>query len=83
VRIGDRQLDATQNASFRKTQNGSAWSIRDPVNVKGSKDRLDRASFGITEKTLHHGTIASGGPCAAQVVEAARNAMARALNSGH
>ena len=28
----------------------SFWSIRDPVNVRGAKDLLGQASFGITEK---------------------------------
>jgi integrase len=28
----------------------SLWSIRDPVNVRGVKDLLGQASFGITEK---------------------------------
>src|SRR5216684_5726923 len=42
----------------------SLWSIRDPANVRGAKDLLGQASFGIDRETLHPGTVAPRGPCA-------------------
>ena len=42
----------------------SFWSIRDPVNVRGAKDLLGQASFGITEKHYIMATVAPRGPCA-------------------
>jgi integrase len=41
----------------------SFWSIRDPVNVRGAKDLLGQASFGIMERH-YHGTVAPCGSCA-------------------
>ena len=50
----------------------SFWSIRDPVNVRGAKDLLGQASFGITEKhyIMAHSRIA--GRALAQAVNSAR-----------
>jgi integrase len=51
----------------------SFWSIRDPVNVRGSKDLLGQASFGITEKHYIMGQSRLAGRALAQAVDAARN----------
>ena len=50
----------------------SFWSIRDPVNVRGAKDLLGQASFGITEKhyIMAHSRIA--GRALAHAVNMAR-----------
>jgi integrase/recombinase XerD len=50
----------------------SFWSIRDPVNVRGAKDLLGQASFGITEKHYIMGQSRLAGRVLAQAVDAAR-----------
>jgi integrase/recombinase XerD len=50
----------------------SLWSIRDPVNVRGSKDLLGQASFGITEKHYIMGQSRLAGRALARAVDAAR-----------
>jgi integrase/recombinase XerD len=50
----------------------SFWAIRDPVNVRGVKDLLGQASFGITEKHYIMGQSRRAGRVLAQVVDAAR-----------
>jgi integrase len=48
------------------------WSIRDPVNVRGVKDLLGQASFGITEKYYIMGQSRLAGRVLAHAVDAAR-----------
>jgi integrase/recombinase XerD len=50
----------------------SFWSIRDPVNVRGAKDLLGQASFGITEKHYIMAQSRVAGRALAHVVDAAR-----------
>jgi integrase/recombinase XerD len=50
----------------------SFWSIRDPVNVRGAKDLLGQASFGITEKHYIMAQSRLAGRALAHVVDAAR-----------
>ncbi len=50
----------------------SFWSIRDPVNVRGAKDLLGQASFGITEKHYIMGQSRLAGRALARAVDAAR-----------
>ena len=50
----------------------SFWSIRDPVNVRGAKDLLGQASFGITEKHYIMGQSRLAGRALAHAVDAAR-----------
>lgn len=50
----------------------SFWSIRHPVNVRGAKDLLGQASFGITEKHYIMGQSRLAGRALARAVEAAR-----------
>lgn len=50
----------------------SLWSIRDPVNVRGAKDLLGQASFGITEKHYIMGQSRLAGRALAHAVDAAR-----------
>jgi len=50
----------------------SFWSIRDPVNVRGVKDLLGQATFGITEKHYIMGQSRLAGRALAQAVDAAR-----------
>ena len=50
----------------------SFWSIRDPVNVRGVKDLLGQASFGITEKHYIMGQSRLAGRALARAVDAAR-----------
>ena len=50
----------------------SFWSIRDPVNVRGVKDLLGQATFGITEKHYIMGQSRLAGRVLAQAVDAAR-----------
>src|SRR5262245_12045888 len=50
----------------------SFWSIRDPVNVRGVKDLLGQATFGITEKHYIMGQSRLAGRALAHAVDAAR-----------
>ena len=50
----------------------SFWSIRDPVNVRGVKDLLGQASFGITEKHYIMAQSRLAGRALAHAVDAAR-----------
>ena len=50
----------------------SFWSIRDPVNVRGAKDLLGQASFGVTEKHYIMGQSRLAGRALAHAVDAAR-----------
>jgi integrase/recombinase XerD len=50
----------------------SFWSVRDPVNVRGVKDLLGQATFGITEKHYIMGQSRLAGRALAQAVDAAR-----------
>jgi integrase/recombinase XerD len=50
----------------------SLWSIRDPVNVRGAKDLLGQASFGITEKHYIMAQSRLAGRALAHAVDAAR-----------
>jgi integrase len=50
----------------------SFWSIRDPVNVRGVKDLLGQATFGITEKHYIMGQSRLAGRTLARAVDAAR-----------
>jgi integrase len=50
----------------------SLWSIRDPVNVRGAKDLLGQASFGITEKHYIMAQSRIAGRALAHAVDAAR-----------
>jgi integrase len=50
----------------------SFWSIRDPANVRGVKDLLGQATFGITEKHYIMGQSRLAGRALAQAVDAAR-----------
>ena len=50
----------------------SFWSIRDPVNVRGAKDLLGQASFGITEKHYIMAQSRLAGRSLAHAVNAAR-----------
>jgi integrase/recombinase XerD len=50
----------------------SLWSIRDPVNVRGVKDLLGQATFGITEKHYIMGQSRLAGRALAHAVDAAR-----------
>jgi len=48
------------------------WSIRDPVNVRGAKDLLGQASFGMTEKHYIMAQSRIAGRALAEAVDAAR-----------
>lgn len=50
----------------------SFWSIQDPANVRGVKDLLGQASFGITEKHYIMGQSRLAGRALARAVDAAR-----------
>ena len=50
----------------------SFWSIRDPVNVRGAKDLLGQASFGITEKHYIMAQSRLAGRALAHAVDAVR-----------
>ena len=50
----------------------SFWSIRDPINVRGVKDLLGQATFGITEKHYIMGQSRLAGRALAHAVDAAR-----------
>jgi integrase len=50
----------------------SLWSIRDPVNVRGVKDLLGQATFGITENHYIMGQSRLAGRALADAVNAAR-----------
>jgi integrase len=50
----------------------SFWSIRDPVNVRGVKDLLGQATFGITEKHYIMGQSRLAGRALAEAVDTAR-----------
>ena len=50
----------------------SFWSIRDPVNVRGAKDLLGQASFGMTEKHYIMAQSRFAGRALAHAVDAAR-----------
>jgi integrase len=50
----------------------SFWSIRDPVNVRGAKDLLGQATFGITERYYILGQSRLAGRVLAHAVDAAR-----------
>jgi integrase len=50
----------------------SFWSIRDPVNVRGVKDLLGQATFGITEKHYIMAQSRLAGRALARAVDAAR-----------
>ena len=50
----------------------SFWSIQDPVNVRGAKDLLGQASFGITEKHYIMAQSRLAGRTLAHAVDAAR-----------
>jgi integrase len=50
----------------------SLWSIRDPANVRGAKDLLGQATFGITEKHYIMAQSRLAGRALAQAVDAAR-----------
>jgi integrase/recombinase XerD len=50
----------------------SFWSIRDPVNVRGAKDLLGQASFGITEKHYIMAQSRLAGRALAHAVDATR-----------
>jgi integrase/recombinase XerD len=50
----------------------SFWSIRDPANVRGVKDLLGQATFGITEKHYIMAQSRLAGRALAQAVDAAR-----------
>lgn len=50
----------------------SFWSIRDPVNVRGAKDLLGQATFGITEKHYIMAQSRLAGRALAHAVDAAR-----------
>jgi integrase len=50
----------------------SFWSIRDPVNVRGVKDLLGQASFGITERHYIMSRSRLAGRALADAVDAAR-----------
>jgi integrase/recombinase XerD len=50
----------------------SFWSNRDPVNVRGVKDLLGQASFGITEKYYIMGQSRLAGRALAHAIDAAR-----------
>jgi integrase/recombinase XerD len=58
----------------------SFWSIRDPVNVRGAKDLLGQASFGITEKHYIMAQSRLAGRALAHVVDATRKG--RPVSSG-
>ena len=47
----------------------SLWSIRDPVNVRGVKDLLGQATFGITEKHYIMAQSRLAGRALAQAIE--------------
>ena len=48
------------------------WSIHDPANVRGVKDLLGHASFGMTEKYYVMAQARLAGRALAQAVDAAR-----------
>ena len=48
------------------------WSIRDPVNVRGAKDLLGQAAFGITETHYIMAQSRLAGRALAHAVDAAR-----------
>jgi integrase len=50
----------------------SFWSIQDPANVRGAKDLLGQASFGITEKHYIMAQSRLAGRVLARIVDAAR-----------
>jgi integrase len=50
----------------------SFWSIRDPVNVRGAKDLLGQASFGITEKHYIMAQSRLAGRALAHIVDTVR-----------
>jgi hypothetical protein len=50
----------------------SLWSIRDPVSVRGAKDLLGQATFGITEKHYIMAQSRLAGRTLARAVDAAR-----------
>jgi integrase/recombinase XerD len=50
----------------------SFWSMRDPVNVRGAKDLLGQATFGITEKHYIMAQSRLAGRALAHAVDAAR-----------
>jgi integrase/recombinase XerD len=50
----------------------SFWSIRDPVNVRGAKDLLGQASFGITERHYIMAQSRLAGRALARAVDVAR-----------
>jgi hypothetical protein len=50
----------------------SFWSVRDPVNVRGAKDLLGQASFGITERHYIMSRSRLAGRALADAVDAAR-----------
>jgi integrase len=50
----------------------SFWSIQDPANVRGAKDLLGQASFGITEKHYIMAQSRVAGRVLARAVDAAR-----------
>jgi integrase len=50
----------------------SFWSIQDPANVRGAKDLLGQASFGITEKHYIMAQSRLAGRVLARAVDAAR-----------
>jgi len=50
----------------------SFWSIQDPVNVRGAKDLLGQASFGITDKHYIMAQSRLAGRALAHAVDAAR-----------
>ncbi len=50
----------------------SFWSVRDPVNVRGVKDLLGQATFGITEKHYIMGQSRHAGRALAHAVDAVR-----------
>jgi integrase len=50
----------------------SFWSVRDPVNVRGAKDLLGQASFGITEKHYIMAQSRLAGRALAHVVDTVR-----------
>ena len=50
----------------------SFWSIRDPMNVRGAKDLLGQATFGITEKHYIMGQSRLAGRALAHAVNTAR-----------
>jgi integrase len=50
----------------------SLWSIHDPVNVRGAKDLLGQASFGITEKHYIMAQSRLAGRALAQAIDSVR-----------